>query len=280
MCNRHNEIGRRIASLRKEKGYTQEKISAMLKVTPQAISKWEQGNALPDILLLPLLAEFLGVSTDYLLTGGSSAGKAGPYDEAYRKEEYYWGRQPSELAKKILQIMQDVVAEKRLLDIGSGEGRDAVYFAKCGFQVDALEVSKPGVEKIRQYSQLSGYPVHVIHADMLGYELTGAYDVVYSHGTLQFLPPAQRKKYFDQYKQRTKAGGLNAHLVFVEKPFIQAAPDWEKNEFFYQSGDLAGYYHDWEILSCEEKIIACNSAGLPHWHAVNGIIARKVDSLH
>ncbi|EGO65754.1 helix-turn-helix domain-containing protein [Acetonema longum] len=39
-----NEFGRRVASLRKEKGYTQEKISAMLNVTPQAISKWEQGS--------------------------------------------------------------------------------------------------------------------------------------------------------------------------------------------------------------------------------------------
>ena len=76
----HNcsKLGRRIASLRKEKGYTQEKISALLNVTPQAISKWEQGNALPDTLLLLPLARVFGVSIDYLLTGESPAGKAGP----------------------------------------------------------------------------------------------------------------------------------------------------------------------------------------------------------
>lgn len=278
MSHNFSELGRRIASLRKEKGYTQEKISALLNVTPQAISKWEQGNAFPDTLLLPPLSRLLGVSIDYLLTGESLAGKAGPYDGAYRKEEFYWGTQPSELAGQVTDILQGDTANKRLLDIGSGEGRDAIYFAKCGFQVDALEISTPGVEKIKQYSQLSGYAVHVLHADMIGYDLSEEYDVIYSSGSLQFLPLEQRRKHFDKYKQQTKIGGLNAHLIFVEKPFIKLAPDWERNEFFYQSGDLARYYHDWEILRCEEKIVNCNSAGVPHRHTVNCIIARKIEA--
>lgn len=276
MCNIYSDFGRRIASLRKEQAYTQEKLSSVLNVTPQAISKWEQGNALPDTLLLPLLAKLLKVSIDYLLTGESFAGKAGPYDREYQQEAFYWGMQPSELAEQIVDLLQG--ANKRLLDIGSGEGRDAIYFAKCGFQVDALEISTPGIEKIKQYSQLSGYLLNVLHDDMLRYELSEDYDVIYSHGSLQFLPLEQRRKHFDKYKLRTKVGGLNAHLIFVEKPFVKVAPDWEKNEFFYQSGDLARYYHDWEILQCEERIIGCNSAGIPHRHAVNCIIARKIEA--
>ncbi len=276
MIHNDSELGRRIALLRKEKGYTQEKVGDLLKVTPQAISKWEQGNALPDTLLLPPLARLFGVSIDYLLTGESLAGKAGAYDGEYRKENFYWGIQPSELAGQIIDILQGDTANKRLLDIGSGEGRDAIYFAKCGLQVDALELSAPGVEKIKRYSRLSGYAVNVIHADMVGYDLAKEYDVIYSHGSLQFLPPAERRKHFDKYKQYTKTGGLNAHLIFVEKPFIKLAPDWERNEFFFSSGDLAGYYHDWEILRCGEEIIDCDSAGIPHRHAVNCILARKI----
>jgi tellurite methyltransferase len=44
-------------------------------------------------------------------------------------------------------------------------------------------------------------------------------------------------------------------LIFVEKPFIKVAFDWEKDEFFYLSGDLARYYHAWEMLRCEEQFI-------------------------
>ena len=273
-----NVIGQRIALLRKERGYTQEQISLILNVTPQAVSKWEKGNALPDTLLLPLLAKTLRVSIDRLLTGGSLMEKISPYDGEYKKEGYYWGLQHSFLAKQIVESVQDDKDNKHLLDIGSGEGRDAIYFAKCGFQVDALEISTPGIEKIKQYSQSSGYEVNALHADMIGYELTASYDVIYSHGSLQFLPLAQRQKHFDKYKRSTNIGGLNAHLIFVEKPFIKVAPDWEEDEFFYHSGDLAGYYHDWEILRYEEKIIDCKSAGIPHQHAVNSIIARKIEA--
>lgn len=273
-----NEIGQRIALLRKERGYTQEQISFILNVTPQAVSKWEKGNALPDTSLLPLLAKTLAVSIDRLLTGGNTMEKTSPYDGEYKKEEYYWGLQHSLLAEQIVEIIQDDKHNKCLLDIGSGEGRDAVYFAKCGFQVDALEISTPGVEKIRQYSQSSGYEVNVLHTDMIGYELKSSYDVIYSHGSLQFLPLDQRKNHFEKYKRHTCIGGLNAFLIFVEKPFIKVAPDWEKDEFFYLSGDLARYYHDWEILRCDEQIIDCNSAGISHQHAVHSIIARKIEA--
>lgn len=270
-----NEIGKRIALLRKERRYTQEQISLILNVTPQAVSKWEKGNALPDTSLLPLLAKTLGVSIDRLLTGGSLMEKTSPYDREYKKEEYYWGLQHSLLAEQITEIMQEDKENRRLLDIGSGEGRDAIYFAKYGFQVDALEISTPGIEKIRQYSQSSGYEVNILHANMIGYEFTASYDVIYSHGSLQFLPLDQRQNHFDKYKRRTNIGGLNAHLIFVEKPFIKVAPDWEKDEFFYLSGDLARYYHDWKIIQCGEQIIDCNSANIPHQHAVSYIIARK-----
>lgn len=275
MCN-NNEIGRRIALLRKEKEYTQEQLSHILNVTPQAVSKWEKGNALPDTLLLPSLAKTLGVSIDKLLTGGSLMAKASPYDEQYQKDEFYWGLQQSPLAEQVAEILPEDRTNKRVLDIGSGEGRDAIYFAKCGFQVDALELSAPGTAKIRQYSKKTGYTVNVLHANMVGYELTGMYDVIYSIGALQFLPLDLRQSHFEKYKRHTPLGGLNAHLVFVEKPFITIAPDWQKDEFFYLSGDLARYYYDWEIIQSGEQIIDCTSANIPHQHAVSYIIARKI----
>jgi len=267
-----------VSLLRKERGYTQEQISFILNVTPQTVSKWEKGNALPDTSLLLLLAKTLAVSIDHLLTGGSIMEKTSPYDGEYKKEEYYWGLQHSLLAEQIVEIIQDDKHKKCLLDIGSGEGQDAVYFAKCGFQVDALESSNLGVEKIRKYSQSLGYEVNVLHTDVIRYELKSFYEVIYSHGSLQFLPLDQRKNHFEKYKRHTCVGGLNAFLIFVEKPFIKVAPDWEKDEFFYLSDDLTRYYHDWEILQCDEQIIDCNSAGIPHQHAVHNIIARKIEA--
>lgn len=64
-----NSIGNRISQFRKEKGYTQEEMAEKLGVTPQAVSKWENDISYPDILLLPKIAEMLGITVDELLSG-------------------------------------------------------------------------------------------------------------------------------------------------------------------------------------------------------------------
>lgn len=62
-------IGKRIAELRKAKTLKQEELAEMLGVSGQAVSKWENDQACPDISLLPQLAKILEVSVDELLTG-------------------------------------------------------------------------------------------------------------------------------------------------------------------------------------------------------------------
>lgn len=60
-------IGQKILELRKQKGIKQEELAAELGVTAAAVSKWENGYTLPDILMLGALADFFGVTTDELL---------------------------------------------------------------------------------------------------------------------------------------------------------------------------------------------------------------------
>ena len=60
-------IGERLLRLRKEKGLTQEEVGARLSLSPQSVSKWENGTSLPEIDTLGKLADLYGVSTDYLL---------------------------------------------------------------------------------------------------------------------------------------------------------------------------------------------------------------------
>ena len=61
-----SKIGKRITIMRKELSYTQESLAELLSVSPQAVSKWENGHALPETALLPLLAKTLETSIDSL----------------------------------------------------------------------------------------------------------------------------------------------------------------------------------------------------------------------
>ena len=61
-------IGRKIKELRKERGITQEKLADYLGISYQAVSKWENETALPDITLVVPLANFFGIGTDELFS--------------------------------------------------------------------------------------------------------------------------------------------------------------------------------------------------------------------
>ena len=60
------DLGKKIKQLRFKAGLTQEQLAEQLGIGPQAVSKWENAVAMPDITTLPLLAEIFGVSIDDL----------------------------------------------------------------------------------------------------------------------------------------------------------------------------------------------------------------------
>ncbi len=60
------EIGKKIASLRKIKKITQAQLAEYLSVNPQTVSRWEAEGGTPDVMLLPKIATFFGVSLDEL----------------------------------------------------------------------------------------------------------------------------------------------------------------------------------------------------------------------
>lgn len=63
-------VGRHISSLRKSRGLTQNQLGDKLHVSFQAVSKWERGETLPDVNLLPDLAQALSTTIDNILNGG------------------------------------------------------------------------------------------------------------------------------------------------------------------------------------------------------------------
>ena len=66
-------VGATIAQLRNGRNMTQTELGNRLGVSFQAVSKWERGETLPDITLLPSLADALETTIDYILRGGKPA---------------------------------------------------------------------------------------------------------------------------------------------------------------------------------------------------------------
>lgn len=94
-------IGNKIKELRKKRSITQEQLGESIGVSFQAVSKWENGTALPDISLIPILAGFFCVTTDELL--GFSLTEIEEEVEKITDEAYRYRESNPQKSKKILE---------------------------------------------------------------------------------------------------------------------------------------------------------------------------------
>ena len=271
-------LARNISRYRKERGFTQEELAHKVGVSFQAVSKWENAQSMPDTALLPMLSKELGVSIDRLMGYGSTQGQVSIYEDAYRTDDYYWGFEPNSACYELLKLARPTKRLK-LLDVGCGEGKDAVFFARNGYDVTAFDISDAGVEKTRRLADSVGVRVNAFKADLLDYRLDTFYDVIYSSGVLHYIKPELRGELFQNYKKFTNPGGVHCLNVFVQKPFIPPPPEKETNAYPWRSGELLMHYSDWIIQESSEVIFDCNSSGIPHQHAMAKMTARNVDAL-
>ena len=79
-------IGKNITAFRKDAGMTQEELAGQIGVSAQAVSKWETGVSMPDILLLPVIADVFGITVDELI-GNDEATRA---EDADNFERTWW----------------------------------------------------------------------------------------------------------------------------------------------------------------------------------------------
>ena len=96
------KIGKFIAQRRKERGLTQVLLANQLGITDRAVSKWENGKALPDASLMLPLCQILGINVTELLSG----------------EVITMENKQQELEKKLLELVKEKeVSDKRLLRV-------------------------------------------------------------------------------------------------------------------------------------------------------------------
>ena len=275
----NDHFGKNLFRLRKEHRMTQEQLANLLGVAPQSVSRWENSQVYPDTELLPQIASLLHVSIDALLGHRAEGGSATHYEDKYQNSTYYWGNDVWSGCYDVLKLMPPI-RPLRLLDVGCGEGQAAVFFAKNGYTVSAFDLAESGIEKGRQLAALHHVDVDFFRGDLLDlrldYRLEQDFDIVYSSGVLQYIPPQARAQVIENLKAHTAVGGIHILNVFVKKPFVETAPDWEAHEYFWHSGELMGYYHDWKFEYLEEKIFDCDSSGIPHQHCMDVLIARKI----
>ena len=136
------------------------------------------------------------------------------YSNRERKVPFFMNF-PDENLVSYFQNMQ--LTPGKVLELGCGHGRNAVYLAETGCEVDAVDASTEALEWAREEAAKRQAQVNFIEENLFELSLTNnTYDLVYDSGCFHHIPPHRRMSYIGLVKRALKPGGTFALTCFIE----------------------------------------------------------------
>lgn len=88
------------------------------------------------------------------------------WNERYRAADLVWGTEPNRF---VAEVLADRVPAGRALDLACGEGRNAIWLARRGWQVTAVDLSDVAIERARKLAAAEGVEAEWVCADLTSY---------------------------------------------------------------------------------------------------------------
>ncbi len=129
------------------------------------------------------------------------------WDQQYKNEEHLFGKEPNEFFRTFI----DSLPPGKILLPGAGEGRNAVYAAEAGWEVDAFDISSAAREKALRFAQDEGIDLHYSLQDARNFNCKKDYYDVVAIMFMQ-LPPEDRRLFHQRITECLKPDGGNLYL--------------------------------------------------------------------
>ena len=144
----------------------------------------------------------------------------------------------------------------RALDVGCGQGRNALYLSRLGqqgFEVDAWDVNPNSLQKLQQIIDAEGIQnIYVQQRDLnADPSIIGRYDFICCTVVMMFLQVPTVKPLIAQMQQATEVKGFNLIVCAMDTPDIPVQPDFP---FAFKTGELSALYEGWNIVKYNEDV--------------------------
>ena len=262
-----NILSKRIYESRKAMKLTQEELAKKLSITPQSVSRWENGQSRPDIDMLPKLAAFFGTTIDALFGYHAENLKIAAYEKNFKSNSKNYQR--GNIKKPVREILGLLPPTKAVSVLVMGCADDTpIFLARNGYIVSALDISEKVLAAEKKFAEKVGVKVNFFRADILSYKIEKIFDIICVGEITKHIPKEYREKIFEMMQKNTSAGGLNVVSAVLEKSFSSPV---DKKIHAYRSAEIFGYYgRDWKFELMEEN--CCKEKNF----CFDYMIARKV----
>ncbi|RSK49135.1 class I SAM-dependent methyltransferase [Bacillus canaveralius] len=125
---------------------------------------------------------------------------------------------------------KNLIGPGKVLELGCGPGRNAIYMAEKGCSVDAVDLSQEGLEWGAERAKERNLDINFMLKNIFELKIEeGAYDFVYDSGCFHHIAPHRRMSYINLLKTALKPNGLFALTCFVQGGRLGGSDitDWE-----------------------------------------------------
>jgi SAM-dependent methyltransferase len=190
------------------------------------------------------------------------------WDDKYSSCDCVYGLEPNKFFKNELEKLKP----GRILLTGEGEGRNAVFAASLGWQVDAVDFSKTAKQKALEFAKKNSVVINYEVADLSTYNLkTDYYDAValiFNH-----LKPDIRKKIHSSVFNSLKPNGKIILEAFEKEQLGKNSGGPQNIDMLYSVHELAQDFEKLTVIILEKKIIALDES---KHHKGEAVVVRVV----
>lgn len=177
-----------------------------------------------------------------VLTGSDAEDYKETWDTLFKRRNFVYGKDPAAFLKEQI----GTIPVGRALDLAAGEGRNAVFLAKKGFQVDAVDLSEVALKKAKRLARENQVDLKTIVADLNQYSIPPeTYDLIVD---VDFL----LRGLIPEIKRGLKRGGYVIFENFTVAQLKNAGGESLKRAYLFESGELKELFKDFRIVLYRE----------------------------
>ncbi len=193
----------------------------------------------------------------------------------------FWGTSPAKFVSIFADFSKKNIANTKVLDLGAGEGKNAVFLAALDAYVTAIDLSKIALSRFNiQPNYISCKErINIINNDVrnVDFELS-EFDTIIAYGILHCLDTKEEVKIMiEKITKWLKPGGYLICATFTNKISAPNIQSYLEEDSFLAEGELEKLLTQFHILKSENEIITEThpTSNIEHKHSIVRLIAQK-----
>lgn len=194
------------------------------------------------------------------------------WNEKFSREGYLYGKNPNEFIKETYTKFNK---NEKVLCLGEGEGRNAIFLAKQGFDVEAIDASNIGIEKLKSHAEEQSVNIKTSCMDLNDWQTDEKYGAVLF--TFLHLEKDELNNLLTKIEACLEEGGYFTAEVFSKNQFDKTSGGPKNLDLLYEENDFKEAIKNLKIHKLQEETVYLNE-GKGHQgeaHVIR-IIAQKL----